>query len=185
MNLSLKHARTLIDPEYKHVLEFGVFKGETVRQLRQLFENHFQVFGFDSFKGLPEDWVFKGGNKRIRAGAMNPQAILSVPGVEIFPGWFKDTIPQYLGRAANIALLHVDCDLYSSTKEVLFGLNAQIRSGTIIVFDEWIYNHDAAYDDHEQKAFYDWTTMCNRKFELVDFEDTSNCGEERQIVRIL
>lgn len=185
MNLSLKHARTLIDAEYKHVLEFGVFKGDTIRQLRNLFDNHFQVFGFDSFKGLPEDWVFKGGQKRIKAGSMNPQMIPKIDGVQIFPGWFKDTIPQYLDRAADIALLHVDCDLYSSTKEVLFGLNRYIKRGTIIVFDEWVYNHDDAYDDHEQKAFYDWTTMCHRQYELVDFTDTSNCGEERKIVRIL
>lgn len=186
MNLSLKHARTLIDPEYKHVLEFGVFKGDTVRQLRNLFDKHFQVFGFDSFKGLPEDWVFRGGKQRIKAKIMATNIIPKIDGVKIFPGWFIDTIPQYIKvGAAPIALIHIDCDLYSSTKEVLFGLNDFIKSGTIIVFDEWIYNHDPYYNDHEQQAFYDWTTMCQRKFECINFEDTSVCGKERQIVRIL
>jgi len=188
MNLSLNHAKTLVDPEFKHVLEFGVFKGVTLTQLRKIFTHHFSVFGFDSFCGLPEDWVNKDGKVSHKKGQMSAHGkIPDVPGTKIYEGFFNKTIPEYLAEhiSSAIALLHVDCDLYSSTKEVLFGLNRNIRPGTIIVFDEWIYRHHPDFDDHEQKAFYDWCTMCNRKCELIDFKDTSHCGEERKIVKVI
>lgn len=184
MNASLTHAMLLINKKYKHVLEFGVFKGNTLRQIRLSLREDIQVFGFDSFRGLPEDWVMQDG-KVIKAGSMNANAIPTIKGVKIFDGWFNDTIPVYLQEACPIALLHVDCDLYSSTKEVLWGLNDFIVPGTIIVFDEWFYCHEKQFDDHEQKAFYEWAEAKNRKYGLVEFTDKSPCGEERKIVRIL
>ena len=38
--------------------------------------------------------------------------------------------------------------------------------GTIIVFDEWVYNHSKYYDDHEAKAFFEWVAEKNRTYEF-------------------
>ena len=56
-NKTLKKAVSLIDTEYSHVLEFGVYKGGTLTQLRQDLNDTYELFGFDSFVGLPEAWT--------------------------------------------------------------------------------------------------------------------------------
>ena len=58
---SLQYGLTLINTRHKHVLEFGVCRGVTIRVIRQSLDQSFQVFGFDSFVGLPEAWVDKDG----------------------------------------------------------------------------------------------------------------------------
>jgi len=183
MNNSLTHAVSLMDKNLKHVLELGVFKGGTIRQLRKLLPEEFEIFGFDSFEGIAEPWIDKYGKQVKPKGAMSAKnKIPEVSGVKLYKGWFSDTLPQYIESGQPIGLLHVDCDLYSSTIESLRLLNHLIVPNTVIVFDEWVYNHDSAYDDHEQKAFFEWTEEFDRSCRLVDFNDTSESGEERKIV---
>ena len=53
------------------------------------------------------------------------------------PGWFRDTIPEFLRQRDDaIAFVNIDCDIYSSTREVLFGLGDQLSPGTVLYFDE-------------------------------------------------
>ena len=49
------------------------------------------------------------------------------------------------------SLIHVDCDLYSSTISALNILAPRIQKGTIIVFDEY-FNYPG-WQQHEYKAF--------------------------------
>jgi hypothetical protein len=95
------------------------------------------VHGFDSFEGLPEDWRtgFKKGHfatKRIPRFCSN---------VLVHIGLFSDTIPGFIDnwgkRDSIVRFLHIDCDIYSSTKDVFNGLSSMIRLGTVIVFDEY------------------------------------------------
>lgn len=75
-----------------------------------------RVVGFDSFEGLPEDW--RTGFERGAFDDLSPDRPGS-PG-ELVVGWFDDTLPEFLsGTGESISLLHVDCDLYSSTVTVL------------------------------------------------------------------
>lgn len=183
---TLQYGLTLLNNKCKHVLEFGVCQGVSMKVIRETLDKSFSVFGFDSFVGLPETWIDKKGKivvskERFSTGGKIPD----INDVEFYSGWFTDTLPKYLEIAEPIALLHIDCDLYSSTKEVLEALNRYIVKGTIIVFDEWFYWHDPYYDDHERKAFLEWVPNFNRKYEFVPFYDRTNSGEERQMVRIL
>jgi len=184
---SLQYGLTLLNDRYKHVLEFGVCRGETMRVIRNTLDESFKIFGFDSFVGLPEAWVDKDGVTVVPPEYFSTRG--AVPdikkGVKFYEGWFTDTIPEYLKIAGQIALLHIDSDLYSSAKEVLWALNGYIVKGTIIVFDEWFYRHDERYDDHEKKAFDEWISIFGRKYEFVLFDDKTSSGEERKIVRIL
>ena len=183
---SLQHGLTLINPKYKHVLEFGVCHGGTIRTIRQTLDESFQVFGFDSFVGLPEAWVDKNGKVVVPPEYFSTNGVIpDVKDVKFYAGWFTDTLSDYLQIAEPIALLHIDSDLYSSAKEVLEALDDYIVPGTIIVFDEWFYRHDEKYDDHEQRAFNEWVLTFDRKYEVVHFVDKTTSGEERKIVRTL
>ena len=53
----------------------------------------------------------------------------------------------------HIGLLHIDCDLYSSTKTVFDHFREYIHPGTVIVFDELLNFID--YEKHEIKALYE------------------------------
>ena len=76
---------------------------------------------------------------------------------------------DYLKEADTIALLHVDCDLYSSTKTIFNNLHPYIKKGTLIAFDEWCYNFSESFNDHEQKAFYEYVEQYNVQFEFIDY----------------
>jgi hypothetical protein len=67
-------------------------------------------------------------------------------------------------KDAPIAFLHIDCDLYASTKTVFDILSDNLVSGTVIVFDE-LYNYPG-FDKHEIKAF---TEFLDEKKMLVKF----------------
>jgi len=179
---SLEYSLGLINPDYPHVLEFGVCTGTTLRTIRDNLGSRFKVYGFDSFEGLPEDWPGTVCRKGEFA-AEQPD----IAGVEFFQGWFKDTIHDYVKQAEPIALLHLDCDLYSSTKDVLWPLNPFILPGTIIVCDEWIYKlTSGGYgDDQEQKAVSEWASTFGRHLEHIPFSDLEPLhGNERRIFRV-
>lgn len=178
-NKTISTAVSLVNPEYNHVLEFGVKGGITFRQLRESLNLNFNLFGFDSFQGLPEDWE---GTTCKKGDMSTGGKIPEIPNTVIYPGWFKDTLQEYKKVAEPIALLHIDCDLYSSTKEVLYELKNYIVSGTIIVFDEWYYNWFDLEENRqgEQKAFIEWANEFNIKYEVFPEIEI-----ERRIVKIL
>ena len=95
-------------------LEFGVFSGDTINQVADLKKN--QIFyGFDSFEGLPETWR-TGFNAHTFARKTLPDVRSNV---QLIKGWFDKTLPEFCKTHDGIcAYLHVDCDLYSSTKTV-------------------------------------------------------------------
>lgn len=185
----IEKACEYINIEYKHVLEFGVYQGNTIRTIKNKLQNEYDMFGFDSFEGLPEPWIDENGkiagNGACVKGFFDAKGeIPNIPGIKFYKGWFEDTIKEYLKIAQPISLLHVDCDLYSSTKTVLYNLNDYIKSGTIIVFDEWFYNFDPIYNDHEQKCFYEWCEDFSREYELISYH-TNKSTNEQQIVKII
>lgn len=182
----LEYACTLIDKRLTHALEFGVYTGDSIRIMRDHLPPTVEVFGFDSFHGLPEDWRDPHGRIAgvCTAGFFSTGGVApNVGGVTFYSGLFEDTIPKYKAEHPTqpIGLLHVDCDLYSSTRSVLSGVGHLLVPGSIVLFDEWIYNNDPYYDDHEQRAFYEWVERHDRGFELVPFAGKTN---EQQIVRI-
>ena len=194
----------MINSTYLHILELGVASGNTLVQIvESLPPNKYEIFGFDSWEGLPEDWAMSTGEIYHDKGVFstNGQIPLQVKNLEdkvkIFQGLFEDTLPEYLKIAQDIALLHIDSDLYSSAKTVLYTLHDYIKPGTIIVFDEWIYDQEkvknlatfeipAKYREHEQKAFYEWVKDFNVKFKFHDSEYGYFGKEiEKQIIEIL
>ncbi len=146
------------------VLEFGVEKGASLRHLASLTKR--TVHGFDSFEGLPGDW---GGTKEGK-GAFDRQGRLpKVPAnAKLHIGWFEKTLPGFLGTdAAPCALIHVDCDIYSSTVTIFEALKDRIRPGTVIVFDEY-FNYPG-WRNHEYKAFQEFIAASGQTYTYLGF----------------
>lgn len=133
------------------ILEFGVYSGRTINHLASLDAG--RVFGFDSFEGLPEDW-----RPDIPKAAFKLDILPKVAhNVELVVGWFENTLPGFLAaHSGPVSFLHVDCDLYSSTKTVFHYLRNRIIPGTVIVFDEY-FNY-VGWRNHEYKAFVEFIT---------------------------
>jgi len=165
MSKTLGNICKILDNPYKHVLEFGTWSGESMLTIRNNLSTEYKLFGFDSFLGLPEDWEgtqYKKGDFGL--GGVIPDELKNLD-AKIFPGWFKDTIPEYLKEADNIALLHIDCDLYSSTIDILYSnIRKYIKSGTYIVFDEFRKINNK---DHEQRAFEEWVKDFNINYKMM------------------
>jgi predicted O-methyltransferase YrrM len=76
-------------------------------------------------------------------------------------GLFEDTLPTWLAQHPDpITFVHIDCDLYSSTKTVLTHIGPRVQAGTIIVFDEYMNGLN----------FYDWPDGEHRALDEADFE---------------
>lgn len=141
------------------VLEFGVFHGRSIRILADTLRNignASTVHGFDSFAGLPEVWNAEA------AGSYSTQGRQPVvpDNVRLHAGWFNATLDDFLAQHEDpVALVHIDCDLYSSTRDVLQRLAPRLCAGSILVFDELLGY--PGYEQHELRAFQelvsDWS----------------------------
>ncbi|MET0233948.1 MAG: class I SAM-dependent methyltransferase [Kibdelosporangium sp.] len=133
-------------------LEFGVATGTTLRKISDA-RGGKEVYGFDSFDGLPEPWL-----NGMPAGAFARDDLPDVPGAELVVGLFADTLPGFLEKhQGHIDFLHVDGDLYSSAKTVLDHCGPRLRAGSIIQFDEFF--NFPGWKRHEYRA---WTEYVER-----------------------
>ena len=135
--------------------EFGVYRGETINFIASLIAR--EVHGFDSFAGLPEDWR-QGHEKGTFAVGALPRVRQNV---RLHEGWFEDSLPAFCQQYPGpVAFLHLDADLYSSTRTVFDLLGDRIVPGTVIAFDEffnypgWREGEYRAFDEfcHERRA---------------------------------
>jgi hypothetical protein len=163
-------------------LEMGVCTGKTINFIAALNpEQH--IWGFDSFQGLPEEWTrtdltFPRGSFRVNVEGWMPPVLHNV---SLVKGMFGDTLPHFKEQVLKsnpIAFLHVDCDIYSSTKEVFHQLADSIVSGTVIVFDEF-YNYPEA-EMHEFKAFQEFLDATGKRAIYIAY----NQYFEQAVVRI-
>jgi hypothetical protein len=143
-------------------LEFGVWEGRTINYISQHTNN--LVYGFDSFEGLPEDWR-EGYLKNHFNKHGNPPNVNSNVVLEI--GWFNNTLEPFLLKhmEKKITFLHVDCDLYSSSKYVLDKCTPFLQDGSIVIFDELI--NYPGYEECEWKAMNEWVNENNVQYEWI------------------
>jgi hypothetical protein len=145
------------------VLEFGVATGRTLNQFAQWLPNK-PIYGFDGFVGLPEDWT-----SRMRKGFFARDNLPRVrKNCQLWVGWFNETLPKFKEKVQltrPIALLHVDCDLYSSTVTVLNELKDNIGPGTVIIFDE--YMNYPGWQLDEFRAWQEHCKMYGIKYEYI------------------
>jgi len=145
------------------VCEFGVSGGKSLRHIARQCKG--RVHGFDTFAGLPEDW----SGTSARAGAFGRRRKPRVPSnVTLHDGSFSKSIPPFLeSHQGPAALLHLDADIYSSTKTVLTLFRERIGSGTILVFDE--YHNYPNWREHEFKAFQEFIAENRKAYRYIGF----------------
>jgi hypothetical protein len=141
-------------------LEFGVFKGEATRHWSKVLLNPNSVLhGFDSFEGLPEDWLINMQKGHFSTNGMIPK--IDDPRIKFFKGWFNETLPNYRCPKRDVMILNMDADIYSSTIYVLKALKDYIVPGTYVYFDEFNQSQ------HELKAFNEFMDETGMKFSLL------------------
>ena len=144
------------------ILEFGVFEGNSINFISATLPDKV-IYGFDSFEGLPEDWRYD-----CQKGAFNANNNLPPvnENVRLVKGWFNETLPEFVKEHPEpCAFIHVDCDLYSSTKTIFHELKNQIVSGTVIAFDEY-FNYPG-WQQYEYKAFMEFVAENDIEFEYI------------------
>ncbi len=156
------------------LLEFGVCSGETINKIAKARPDS-TIYGFDSFRGLPEDWAG-------RCVAKNDFQDNQLPEVEknviLIKGWFNKTLTEFVKyHQGDIAFLHIDCGIYSSTVDVFKEVESKINEGTIILFDE--YFNFPNWREHEFKAFKEFCERFDVKYEYLAI------GYQQVAVRIL
>ncbi|KAI0386368.1 hypothetical protein F5Y04DRAFT_243921 [Hypomontagnella monticulosa] len=161
-------------PEKGMALEFGVYSGSTLRLIASR-RSGGEVYGFDSFKGLPESW-----RTMFEAGKFAVDTLPKVPGAELVVGWFDETLSPFLAKHSGpIALLHIDCDLYSSTVTVLEHCGPRLVAGSIVVFDEY-FNFPGWDGRHEHRAWQEYVARTGTRFTYLAY--TAN--DEQVVLRI-
>jgi hypothetical protein len=152
------------DKENHIFLEFGVFKGESLKFFSsQLPKTNF--FGFDSFKGLEENF-----------GGINSATFFNLKGrlprflrsnVKLIVGDCTSTIENFPDSVLSqkIVAVHMDLDVYGATKKCLEVLSRKLTPGSYILFDEmfgnpfWKNGEYAALTQVFQETQYDWIAI--------------------------
>jgi hypothetical protein len=145
-------------------LEFGVYKGDSINRFAELNPN-VTFHGFDTFSGLPETW-----NLGAKAGAIDAGGRPPVRGnVRLIEGLFADTLPKFLAEhpEKKISFMHIDCDIYSSTKTVFDHAKKYLGPGAIIIFDEY-FNY-FGWQEQEHKAFMQYVKEENVAFDYIAY----------------
>jgi hypothetical protein len=144
--------------------------GRTKKEAQEIGEvwNRMRYFAFDSFQGLPELTGIDTQTRDFSAGKYSygeeafrnnlRRAGVPLEKVITVPGWFdrtctEETIKKYQMKQA--AIIHVDCDLYSSAITVLDFVGPLMADGAIIIFDDW-YSYRGNPHMGEQRAFNEW-----------------------------
>lgn len=158
-------------------LEFGVASGTTLEIIAEELASSKDitvVAGFDVFSGLPETW-----RTGFPKGLFEQDTIPEVPGAQIVPGLFEDSLPGFLkGHHEELAFLHLDADLYSSTVTVLDLVADRLAVGTVIVFDE--YFNFPGWRNHEYRAWTEFVARTGTEFDYLGY----TADNEQVVVRI-
>ena len=169
-------------PDKGLFLEFGVYHGTSINIIARLTPG--DVHGFDTFQGLPKDWVVEhGGRKDVEpAGSYSTHGYLpeAPENVHYHVGTFDNTLPEFCKtHTGPVSFINIDCDLYESTKSIFRHIGGQIYPGTVIVFDEYFCL--PGWREHEYKAFHEYLADSGLNYEYLAF----NIFTGQAAVRIL
>ncbi len=144
--------------------EFGVGSGRTINHIASIATSQ-KIHGFDSFEGLPENWREDYGKGAFSTGGTLPKVNANVV---LYKGWFDKSIPPFRDKFPEpMAFMHMDADLYSSTKTVFDLLGDRIVPGTVLVFDEF-FNYPG-WQHGEFQAFRELVETRKFTFEYLGY----------------
>lgn len=153
-------------------LEFGVYQGKAMSSAWNAAIRYGQrtmrFHAFDSFSGLPDpstSGADTGGEfvtGEFACDRVTFERNLRVAGVDlsrvtVTEGFYDATLQTPAGAVGikAAAVVWIDCDLYSSTVEVLAFLTDVLVDGAVLIFDDWHCFHSRP-DRGEQRACAEW-----------------------------
>lgn len=166
--------------------EFGMFRGFSFWYAEQLTRHcggeGLQLYGFDSFAGLPPDLLAtEAALYSPGAWACSYAQVLSnlrhwgidESRISLFKGFFSDEMFRELGARVNfppVSICLIDVDLYASCVPVLEFIRHYLVPGSILLFDD--YNHFGPHDEvGERRALIEFEARhpSFRKQHLFDY----------------
>ena len=155
-------------------LEFGVYKGKSLEYwLTKNTNSESNFHGFDTFTGLPQDWGHVPQGHFSTEGRTPP---IKDDRCAFHVGLFQETLPGFINDNKDIfadrLVVNVDADLYSSTLYVLIMLTDYLKSGDILLFDEFFSIVNSA---SEFRAYLDYRSISNLDFKFIA-KTTTHCA---------
>lgn len=139
-----------------------------------------RFIGFDTFSGMPQlDTVdaqyeiFEEGSfgTSLEACKSNlASAGLEMDKVTLVEGKFDETLTPDTAtelQLSKLSVVHIDCDLYSSSKAALDFITPYLQDGTVLIFDEW-FHYRGNPTLGEQRALSEWSES-NPELTLTQF----------------
>jgi len=122
-------------------------------------------WAFDSFEGLPPNGDPKDSHPRWQKGTLATsldgfKKLCGQAGMQpdrdyhCVPGFFSETLTAEQNPQA-IAFAYIDCDLYTSTMDVLRFLEPRLRPGMIIAFDDYFCWNTRTGRSGERQALHE------------------------------
>jgi O-methyltransferase len=156
------------------IVECGVGRGRSLISILSLLEMKRMedldklrsVYALDSFSGFPEPCEFDKSSRDPKRGEWSSSpngmfdyspdnlikilkladiSVSQLKDLKIIPGYFNETIKTIDSK--QIALLHLDGDLYDSIKFPLTTLSERISVGGVIVVDDYILDTEGTHED--------------------------------------
>jgi hypothetical protein len=168
LNYCLDHSLKLKDYLF---MELGVFTGNTFSCIRSSLPEDINLYGFDTFTGLPEDWMINEKDILYTKGTFALDYIPhSTYNTEFIVGNIENTMTPFLQKHdKKISFVHFDMDLYNPTFFALKEMHNYFLNGTVLVFDDF-YNLPG-WENYSFKALLDYVNFYN-----VEFEPLSTVG---------
>lgn len=124
------------------ILEVGVWRGGTGAILAEATRSlGKKVFLADTFRGVVKagenDTAYKGGEHSDTSLYLVSELMssLSLQNVQLLEGIFPEDTQHYV--QGNIAMLHCDVDVYSSSRDIVEWCLPRMTVGSILVFDDY------------------------------------------------
>ena len=153
-----------VDKKLPILMEFGVADGTTFNEFARMMKGKQLLYGYDGFQGFPTNWDWGDGVRNTPAGKFVGRYKTPHPSTKIVEGWFSDTLPN-IQMTGRLGMIHIDCDVYESTREVFLHLDPYIEDGTVIIFDE--ISGYPNYEEHEWKALNEWRDATGKEIEWI------------------
>jgi hypothetical protein len=152
-------------------LEFGVWKGSSINLFAKFLSQHgLNIYGFDSFEGLEEEWITNEYHP-IGTFGLNQKKPKVLNNVQLIKGKVQKTLENFLSKNSKkkIIFVHMDMDTYVPTKFTLTKIKPLLQKGSIILFDEfygfpnWEKNEYKAFTEVFNEKEYKYLAFCTRQ----------------------
>lgn len=153
------------------IAELGVFRGGSAKLIASL-KGDKQLHLFDTFEGMP---AVRADLDRHQPGDFAETSLEAVQrylggfsGVFFYKGFFPESARELASSTASFSLVHLDADIYESTKAGLTFFYPRMAKGGVIISHDYRSLHcpgvkrafDEFFSDKPESVIELWKTQC-------------------------